>query len=188
MKISKYSVYSLLCLSLQSYAVEKPIDDWREQGIELANTLQAFLKDEISRPQFETDISLIKQKLSPVGISQMQTQLEQLKQHIVLDGSINQPEKLANSQAPVEINPGFSCYDAAKASEYAICADPQLSAYDLEMSFLYYKKYTKLKNPTKIKQLEVAQSTWRKHRNQCQADNACLSKSYQLRIGQLKTK
>ncbi len=181
----KYGLYAI-CLSLCSNGVYAAEEDWRDTGIRLVSSLQAFLKDDISRPQFEKDISQIKQGLDATGIAQVQTQLESLKQNIVLDGAVSQPLDLASSQAPVEVNPGFSCYDAGIPSEYAICANPQLSVYDLEMSFLYYKNLSKIDNPSRLKQLQLAQRTWRGNRNRCGDNMSCLIESYQQRIGQLK--
>ena len=72
----------------------------------------------------------------------------------------------------------FDCQKAKTFTEKAICQDPELSALDDELDYMYNNAEAVSKDR---KALKKQQGKWLKERDTCQT-NACVKKSYQKRI------
>jgi uncharacterized protein len=81
---------------------------------------------------------------------------------------------------------GFDCAKAASPDERAVCADPQLSSLDSEMTGLWYaySKVPMLMGGNGERQTEAEQ--FLATRRQCGSDTACISRAYAARITQLQ--
>lgn len=76
----------------------------------------------------------------------------------------------------------FDCTKAKTNIEKMICADPELSALDENLSKVFKES---LKSADDKEQLKKEQFAWMKERNLCK-DNACSKKSYKSRTAELK--
>lgn len=76
----------------------------------------------------------------------------------------------------------FDCAKATTKVEKMICADPELSALDENLSKTFKEA---LKATEDKEQLKKEQFAWMRERNLCK-DNACTQKSYKSRITELK--
>lgn len=81
---------------------------------------------------------------------------------------------------------GFDCSKAASPDELAVCANPQLSALDSEMTGLWYA-YSRvpLLMGSSGNRHDDAEA-FLARRKACGADIECLTKAYQERIAQLQ--
>lgn len=68
----------------------------------------------------------------------------------------------------------FDCKKASTSIERMICANPQLSNLDSQLSVVYEFE-------SSIESVRTGQRAWLVHRNHCQ-DEACLTQQYQQRI------
>ena len=83
---------------------------------------------------------------------------------------------------------GFDCAKARAEDERAICADPELSKLDDEMSAAYKKlwdRYIKLEPPAVQSAFRANQKEWIGQRARCGATANCLRDSYKTRIAWL---
>jgi uncharacterized protein YecT (DUF1311 family) len=130
--------------------------------------VRMFLDNELSERQFSERILSLKQDMGE-------------ENKVLVYEVCSEPQAVVSSPSDYcpSITPGFNCGSARTPTDRAICADQQLKLYDLEMSFLYFKK---ISNGIITKE----QKAWQRRRNSCGADVACLSKVYQERISQLK--
>ena len=84
--------------------------------------------------------------------------------------------------------PSFTCQKASHPVEKLICANPELSAADVEMARRYGEVMTKA--PADDKQgIQIEQERWLKSRNTCAAGaelQQCVLNHYQARIERLK--
>ncbi|MEM5310648.1 lysozyme inhibitor LprI family protein [Paraburkholderia sp. JHI869] len=77
----------------------------------------------------------------------------------------------------------FDCSELISLQAQLVCGDPELARIDQTMAEVFNQK---LKVSTRKAQLRAEQRAWlRNSRNAC-ADKACLLKSYQLRLAELK--
>lgn len=76
----------------------------------------------------------------------------------------------------------FDCAKATSKVEKMICADPELSALDENLSKVFKEA---MKNIDEKDQLKKEQFAWMKERNLCK-DNVCIQKSYKSRTAELK--
>lgn len=81
---------------------------------------------------------------------------------------------------------GFDCSKATAPDERAVCADPQLSSLDSEMTGLWYaySKVPMLMGGNGERQTEAEE--FLATRRQCGADTACIGRAYSARISQLQ--
>lgn len=81
---------------------------------------------------------------------------------------------------------GFDCSKAASPDELAVCANPQLSALDSEMTGLWYaySRVPMLMGMSGNRQDDA--EAFLARRKACGADIECLTKAYQERIAQLQ--
>jgi len=77
---------------------------------------------------------------------------------------------------------GFDCNKAASATEKAICRDESLSKMDGQMAALWGTLRAKSSDPA----IRQAQRQWLEKRDACGGDVACLTKTYQQRLGELQ--
>jgi hypothetical protein len=78
---------------------------------------------------------------------------------------------LLGATGPVR-QPSFSCQGALTPTEQAICADPELAAWDRAIDVLYPRQL-KERGITRVQQKE-----WLDRRNTCAADPTCIRRSY----------
>jgi uncharacterized protein YecT (DUF1311 family)/ATP-dependent protease ClpP protease subunit len=81
----------------------------------------------------------------------------------------------------VSIKPSFDCGKASIPTEFALCRDSVLAAYDLEMVRVY-KGLRRRLDKAGAKRLLADQRKWLKVRNGCGGDAPCLLAIYQQRI------
>lgn len=81
---------------------------------------------------------------------------------------------------------GFDCSKAASPDEVAVCANPQLSALDSEMTGLWfaYSRVPMLMGSSGNRHDDA--EAFLARRKACGADVACLTQTYQERIAQLQ--
>ena len=81
---------------------------------------------------------------------------------------------------------GFDCAKASAPDERAVCADPQLSSLDSEMTGLWYaySKVPMLMGGNGERQTEADE--FLATRRQCGADTACIGRAYAARIEALQ--
>jgi uncharacterized protein len=81
---------------------------------------------------------------------------------------------------------GFDCSKAASPDELAVCANPQLSALDSEMTGLWfaYSRVPLLMGSSGNRHDEA--EAFLARRKACGGDIGCLTKAYQERIAQLQ--
>jgi uncharacterized protein len=82
---------------------------------------------------------------------------------------------------------GFDCSKASAPDEKAVCANPQLSALDSQMTGLWYaySRVPMLMGSSGNRQDEA--DAFLAHRRQCGADVACISSAYTARISTLES-
>lgn len=76
----------------------------------------------------------------------------------------------------------FDCAKASTKVEQMICADPELSVLDENLSKAFKEA---MKSTDDKEQLKKEQFAWMKERNLCK-DNVCIQKSYKSRTAELK--
>lgn len=79
---------------------------------------------------------------------------------------------LLGAAAPAAKGPSFSCTGSLSPSEAAICADPELAAWDRAVAKIY-RASVKTSDITPSDQRQ-----WLSRRDECQADRACLLREY----------
>lgn len=78
----------------------------------------------------------------------------------------------------------FDCKLAKTATERAVCSDWQLGTFDEVLAAKYREALEKSDGSARLK---ADQRTWLGLRNACEADAACLRKSYEARLAALKS-
>lgn len=91
-------------------------------------------------------------------------------------------EKIASTREAETVMPSFDCTKATSHSERLICADPELSTMDAEMSSLY----SRAKSVASDKSAFAAETKarWKQRETEC-SDKSCLVAWYTLRKGEL---
>ena len=78
----------------------------------------------------------------------------------------------------------FDCAKASSPYEKAVCANPNLSSLDDQLSIAYKDARSKSTDPEGLKK---AQIDWIKSTRQCANDTGCIEKAYKSRITALTT-
>ncbi len=86
--------------------------------------------------------------------------------------------------APARANPSFDCGKAASAAEKAICASPDLAAFDRQLADAYSAALTGA-SPEDAAAIKAAQRQWLAERESCGADDACMTAAYRRRLAVL---
>lgn len=86
--------------------------------------------------------------------------------------------------APASEAASFDCGRARTATESAICDTRALNDRDVRMAQLYDIVRRVVPMGTRGAQMD-RQAAWLRERNRCGADRACLTRSYDRRIGEL---
>ncbi|SFI35897.1 lysozyme inhibitor LprI family protein [Jannaschia pohangensis] len=86
-------------------------------------------------------------------------------------------------QAAFAQSPSFDCRAAGTPTEFAICRDGRLAQLDVAMVDAYKAAQT---DAATVERLARDQSIWRRWRDTCLDDRACLTRRYTARIADLQ--
>jgi uncharacterized protein YecT (DUF1311 family) len=149
----------------------------------------------ISRPQ-RASSNLQSPVSSQSGLTEPRTIVSRVPREYVPSALIGDGNVLgANSASPAAagepssgtqpsgVQAGFDCTKAQSPSERLICADPELSALDRELSVLY--KQAMIATSDKAALVSTSRSEWRRRENVC-ASKDCLIEWYEQRREALK--
>lgn len=95
-----------------------------------------------------------------------------------------QPAATPAPQFGVAARPSFDCAKAGTATEFAICANPEIARMDLVMA----RRYVSLRGSLDTNgaaNLRSSQRAWLTNRNRCGSDTNCLALLYQTRLREL---
>ena len=79
----------------------------------------------------------------------------------------------------------FSCADADKPAEFAVCNNENLLALDEKLGTVFTTAYVKAATAPQRQSVTREQSEWLKARNACGADFTCLDLRYREQINRL---
>jgi hypothetical protein len=79
----------------------------------------------------------------------------------------------------------FECAAAATPAELAICNSEQLLVLDEKLSAMVARRETKAANPILRQVVSEEQAEWKRLRDECGADEACLITRYTMRLTDL---
>lgn len=79
----------------------------------------------------------------------------------------------------------FSCADAAKPAEFAVCNNESLLTLDEKLGKVFITAYVKAATAPQRQSVTREQSEWLKTRNSCGADFTCLDLRYREQINRL---
>jgi uncharacterized protein YecT (DUF1311 family) len=94
---------------------------------------------------------------------------------------------LLGSVSDLHAQPSFNCQTDRAPDERTICSSSALSALDREMNDLYFVLRDSLDSVQQI-MLRDEQRAWLAQRVACSTNAACISRLYQSRISQLRTR
>jgi len=86
---------------------------------------------------------------------------------------------LANAQS-------FSCAEAQKSAEFAICNNENLQSLDERLAAIYYHRKSNMPTTPQRQKISRDHNQWILQRNNCDLDWGCLENRYKERIDQLK--
>jgi len=91
----------------------------------------------------------------------------------------------ATAEASNTSRPSFSCNDNLAPDEITICSSETLSLLDRQLSKLFTSALQALDADKKV-EVRNEQRAWLAQRSNCRRDERCITRAYQLRIGQLQ--